>query len=304
MTSSIVITTRNRKDELQAAVHSALEQTPTSEVVVLDDGSTDGTSDMVRGEFPAAKLHSFSESQGYIKRRNQGAELASGDVIVSIDDDAVFSSPNVVTQTLKDFVHPRVGAVAIPYRERLKDNIIRQRAPGVGNFVTASFVGTAYAVRRDLFLALGGFREGLVHQGEEADFCLQLLDAGYVVKMGTSDPIDHNESPRRSFARMDYYGRRNDVLFAWHNVPWPYFPGHLAGTTLNGFRFAFRCGRPVDQLRGIGAGYLEAMRQSGQRRPVSSAVYRLQRMLKKRGPGRLEDLEKDLPSIRAVSPWV
>jgi hypothetical protein len=40
---------------------------------------------------------------------------------------------------------------------------------------------------------------------------------------------------------MDLYGRRNDVLFAWHNVPMPYFPAHLLGVTINGLRFGVRC---------------------------------------------------------------
>jgi hypothetical protein len=104
--------------------------------------------------------------------------VALGDVVFSLDDDAVFSSPLVVEQTLRDFSHPRIGAVAIPYIEPHKANKEMQRAPTREDvWITASYIGTAHAVRRDVFLALGGYREHLVHQGEEGDFCLRMLAA-------------------------------------------------------------------------------------------------------------------------------
>jgi hypothetical protein len=99
-------------------------------------------------------------------------------VVFSLDDDAVFSSPFVLEQTLRDFSHPRIGAVAIPYIEPHKANREMQRAPTREDvWITASYIGTAHAVRRDVFLALGGYREHLVHQGEEGDFCIRMLAA-------------------------------------------------------------------------------------------------------------------------------
>ena len=104
--------------------------------------------------------------------------MAEGDVIFSLDDDAVFSSRFVVEQTLRDFSHPRIGAVAIPYIEPHKANKEMQRAPTREDvWITASYIGTAHAVRRDVFLALGGYREHLVHQGEEGAFCIRMLAA-------------------------------------------------------------------------------------------------------------------------------
>ena len=127
---------------------------------------------------PVLRLIRHEVSAGYIVRRNEGARLAKGDVIFSLDDDAVFSSPFVVEQTLRDFSHPRIGAVAIPYIEPHKANKEMQRAPTREDvWITASYIGTAHVVRRDVFLALGGYREHLVHQGEEGDFCIRMLAA-------------------------------------------------------------------------------------------------------------------------------
>ena len=129
------------------------------------------------------------------------------------------------------------------------------------------------------------------------DLCIRMLEAGYVVRLGRADPIHHMESPRRDLRRMDYYGRRNDILFAWHNVPMPYFPIHLLGTTLNGFASAFQARRLDKMLEGMACGYIDCFRWRTKRRPVSPEVYRLHRSLKKTGRALLSDVERLLPEL-------
>src|SRR5271170_7046039 len=91
--ATVIITTKNRKDDLRKAVASALTQDARPRVLVIDDGSTDGTSEMIRGEFPTVQLERAEQSRGLIVQRNRGAALAQTPLIVSIDDDAVFSTP-------------------------------------------------------------------------------------------------------------------------------------------------------------------------------------------------------------------
>ena len=277
--ASIVIVTKNRKEELRSALSSAVTQSAQPEVLVLDDGSTDGTEKMVCSEFPQVVLHRFEESKGYIIRRNEGARLARGNIIFSIDDDANFSTPQVVEQTLTEFEHPDIGAVAIPYIEPRKGAQVWQRAPGKEKiWIADAFVGTAHALRRDLFLQLGGYREQLIHQGEESDYCIRMYGAGHVVRLGAAGLIYHHESPRRDYRRMDFYGCRNSILFAWQNVPMPYLPIHLLMTTLNCLRWSMN--RP--RLRGLTTGYLAFFREK--RAPVSAEAYRRWRRLRKSGP--------------------
>jgi glycosyltransferase involved in cell wall biosynthesis len=300
LSASVVITTKNRKEELRNAIKSALAQTISLEVLVIDDGSTDGTAAMVRSEFPTVRLDRSEASVGYIVQRNRAARLADGDIIFSLDDDAVFASSHTVVQTLQEFSHPQVGAVAIPYLEPHKSPMVHQQAPSYdGIFITDDFIGTAHALRKDVFLQLGGYRESLVHQGEEMDFCIRMLAAAYVVRLGRADAIHHLESPRRDFRRMDFYGRRNDILFAWHNVPWLHLPLHLLGTTLNGFVAAGRAGRHLKMLQGIASGYVGCFRRWNERQPVSAKVYRLQRTLKKNGPQLLSNMERRLAALEA-----
>ena len=172
---------------------------------------------------PCAKpfpLLVLNGSRNRLVRRNEAAG-ASGRILVSIDDDAEFRSNDVVARTVADFDEPRVGVVAIPYVD-LPDERVLQRAPATdGVFLIHRFRGTAYAVLRDVFLQVGGFRTSLVHQAEEADFSLRLLDAGYVVRVGNAEPIHHSASSNRYMERVWSYECRNGVLFAWHNVPMP-----------------------------------------------------------------------------------
>jgi len=295
--ATVVITTKDRQADLKVAISSALGQTAPIEVLVLDDGSSDGTWDMVRREFPAVRIERSDRSLGYVVQRNRGALLASAPIIVSIDDDAAFSTATTIEAALKAFRNPHIGAVAIPYVDIRRGYTIKQAPPScIGQYVVNSYVGTAHAVRRDLFLRLGGYRGFLFHQGEESDFCIRLLDAGYFVGLVKADPIYHFESPNRNVERMDVFGRRNDVLFAWYNVPLVDLPLHLLGTTMKGVWFGLWQGRLTPMLRGIWQGYRDIGRQLTKRQPVRRDTYRLSRKLKKRGPL----LEKELVPLSRI----
>jgi glycosyltransferase involved in cell wall biosynthesis len=300
MQATIVITTKNRLEDLRKAIASAIAQTSRPEVLVIDDGSTDGTAEAVAREFPSVNLHRSEKSLGLIVQRNRGARLANGSIVFSIDDDAIFSSPRVVEQTLREFDNARIGAVAIPFVDVNRSPEIKQKSPDKNGIYTLyTYIGTAHAVRKDLFLSLGGYREMLIHQGEEEDYCIRMLNAGYVVRCGAADPIHHFESPRRSWTRMDYFGARNKVIYAWNNVPFPFFPMHLAITTFMTSIYARHPARCLTRLRGVAAAYGRCLSGQGDRRPVSPSVYRLGRELKRREAVPLQEVELQLQEFRS-----
>jgi GT2 family glycosyltransferase len=182
----------------------------------------------------------------------------------------------------------------MPYRD-LPDETVHQRAPAQpGVLLVHRFRGTAYAVRRELFLRVGGFRPMLYHQAEEADFCLRLLETGYVVRLGRSERISHFASPKRDLDRIWFYECRNDVLFAWHNVPFPDLLAQLGRTTAH----MLRLGRGVRRTRLLGRGLLTGFRDARHdrrgRRPVARSVWRLYSQLGNRST-RLEQIVPLLP---------
>jgi GT2 family glycosyltransferase len=303
--ASIVITTRNRKEDLRRAVSSALAQSAAAEVIVVDDASDDGTPDMIRAEFPAVRLERSDRPWGYIVQRNRAADLARGGVIVSIDDDAHFPSHDTVAQTLREFDGPRIGAVAMPYIDVRVSPKTNSRAPDTGQvYVTAAYVGTAHAVRRDLFRRLDGYRETLFHFGEERDFCARMLGAGYITRLGSADPIHHEWSPHREQSRAFDQRGRNQLLFPWHNTPMPYFPLHMGATIFNTLRFGITHRHPIWAARGVMRGLAALPVAWGERRPISVEAFRLSQLLGRRGAIPLVEIEHRLdPMAFPDLPW-
>jgi glycosyltransferase involved in cell wall biosynthesis len=294
--ATIAVTTRNRVEELEQLLPTALAQTADCEVLVIDDGSTDGTSDHVRRHFPEVRLERSEQSLGLIVQRTRAAQMARAPILVSVDDDARMPSTTTVEQTLADFDHPRIGAVAIPFVDVRTSTVVRQEAPDAeGRWITPSYIGTAHALRRDVFLGVGGYRSGLAQQAEEPDYCLRMLAAGYVVRLGRAEHVLHLESPKRDLARLYRLGARNEVLHGWHNVPFPYLPVRIAKVLAYQSYLAVFERRGLPVWRGIAEAVRAAWALRGDRRPVSRAAYRLDHDLRRRSPTRLEEIEHGLP---------
>ncbi len=294
--ASFVIPTRGRVELVADLVRSIERQTMPAEVLIMDDGGSRELAEMLRRDFPAAQYHSLGTGRGPGFQRNRGIELASADAVFAIDDDTVLPSADTVQQTLAEFSDPCIAAVAIPYVNVRYETLVRHRAPDrAAVWVIHAFTGASHAIRRSAFLEAGGYREQFFYMGEEGDLCLRLLNRGYVVRLGSADPIHHLESPLRNSALADFCGRRNDLAFAWHNVPSRRLPLHMLGTTINGVVSSMQAPNTISALRGMANGYAGILRGRVRREPVTAEVYRLQRLLKKSGPLRLTEIEDRLP---------
>jgi len=281
-TATVMIATKNRRDDLRRAVLSCLAQTIVPEIIVLDDGSTDDTADMVRREFPSVRFYRDEISRSATVQRNRGVKLATGAIVFSIDDDAEFVSPHTVAQTLAEFASPSIGVVAIPLVNVKTSDAVLQRAPSRdGIFLLDTFWGGACAMRREVFLRAGGYREFLRQQYEEEDLAIRILDAGFFTRLGNADPIHHYESPVRENRRRDIFGGRNKVLISWYNVPMPELLFHLPGTCIKTLMHGVRQGHGLRWAWGIAQGLATCCTQVKVRRPVGHATFRLFRRLRK-----------------------
>lgn len=300
--ATILITTKDRRIELERALASTLNQSEKAEILVFDDGSSDGTSDMVQRCFPSVLCYRSDRPLGIIGARNQAMALASGSVVITVDDDCIFQSAYTVAQTLDDFNDPSVAAVAIPHIDVNSAPVVHSKAPHDNVlFLISEFTGCASAVRRDIFLGLGGFRSALWRQTEESDFCTRLLDAGYLTRCGTADPILHYESSFRDRQCIVFHAARGNILYAWHNVPSRYLVPHVIVTALLSLRQGIRSGSPKPVLRGILSAGQHILREGRGRTPVGIDVYRLFRRLRRNGPIPLAIVESRLRSFRGTA---
>jgi Glycosyl transferase family 2 len=96
---SVLIRTYQAADSVEGAVQSALDQTvPPFEVVVYDDGSTDGTEDVLR-PYRDRIVYVRRENGGAARAFNRGVEAASGDFVVVLDADDVFEPERIEALT-------------------------------------------------------------------------------------------------------------------------------------------------------------------------------------------------------------
>lgn len=85
---SVVIPTYNRRDTLQQCLASVTHQTYSNyEVIVVDDGSTDSTDEMIRWRFPDVRYIRQRTNHGPAAARNLGIEVARGEIVAFTDDD-------------------------------------------------------------------------------------------------------------------------------------------------------------------------------------------------------------------------
>lgn len=287
--ATVVITTRNRRADTLRAVASCLAQQGCRlEIMVFDDASDDGTVEAVRQAAPSVRVFANQVRTGYVHNRNRGFREAAGSVVFSIDDDAYFTESDIITRILRCFhLDESIGAIAIPYIEPLNvRSNSTQKAPfhSLAGDELRSYIGCSHAVRRDVALRLGGYREYYVHQGEERDLCLRMRSAGWRIVYGDSGLIVHMVSPKRQTDRVIYYGARNRLLFDLLNLPLPHLLVRLLWDPVAIIRYRFALSTLSVKLRGIGAGFLEGAKHWGERQAVSSSTYQRVTQLPGHGP--------------------
>ncbi|NND88735.1 MAG: glycosyltransferase family 2 protein [Flavobacteriaceae bacterium] len=106
---SIVLPTYNRKDDVTRAIDSVLAQTYSNfELIVIDDGSNDGTEQALR-TYKESIVYYYQENQGVAKARNFGCRKASGNWIAFIDSDDCWKPEKLAKQMAFIDKYPSIG---------------------------------------------------------------------------------------------------------------------------------------------------------------------------------------------------
>jgi GT2 family glycosyltransferase len=285
---SIGITTRNRPEALRACLESleSLGDLPI-EILVFDDGSAPPADVPLPAGVPPVRLLREDAAPGYIVGRNRLVRAAAAPNVLLLDDDTKVFSRESVEQALAVFAaDPHVAAVAFAQAEA--DGSLwpsaMQPSPVRYPCIVPSFIGFAHLLRREVFLALGGYREDFIYYGEEKDFCLRLLDAGYRTVYLPAAGVGHLPATSgRSQTRYLRFVVRNDCLNALYNDPLPRVLWTLPVRYALYFRMrrAWRIHDPWGWLWVARELAIHSSRTVFHRRPVSRATIRLWRSLKK-----------------------
>jgi len=231
---SIVIPTFNRAERLRACLDAlGLQTQPAAdfEVIVVDDGSTDGTAEMLETLATPFLLRVVlqKENSGYGAARNAGVSVASGEFLLFLDDDVV-ASPGLVAEHLR-VQHQEGGAGVIgPYPQLLPRRAGRfARAMAEGRIeyyasletktptFTSCHTGN-FSAPRDAVQAVGGFAEDLPRAVDiELGYRLQQAGLRFVFAPAALGTEDQRESS--SDMITDARVRGANALELWRRHP-------------------------------------------------------------------------------------
>jgi GT2 family glycosyltransferase len=221
---SVVIPTFNSVKTLGEQLAALARQDGASrvDVVISDNGSTDGTQALARTfmpQLPGLSVVDSSALRGAAHARNVGAEAATGEAFLFCDADDVVGSGWLPAMEAALVDHPLVAArldhrrlnpswTLEVYTEPQRDTLVNTEP----SFLPFAFGGTI-GVHRDLHLAIGGFDESL-WSGEDNDYCYRLQLAGVALHFAPAAVVHyrHRQSLPEIFRQSRVYGHARAVL--------------------------------------------------------------------------------------------
>lgn len=182
----MVMSVYNGERFLRKAVDSILSQSAADfEFVIVDDGSTDCTEEILRGYADPRMRIVRQENAGLISSLNRAVEIASGEYIARMDADDVSLPPRLELQLGRLRSRPSVGALGTQVVEigESGDKIRRHRYPTSNKTIEKALLRGATAFchgsmmfRRACFEALGGYRQPFEH-AEDYDLWLRMIES-------------------------------------------------------------------------------------------------------------------------------
>jgi glycosyltransferase involved in cell wall biosynthesis len=197
---SVVIPVHNAARTLRQCLESVVAQSYPHECIVVNDGSTDDSVTIARS-YPVSVVDLRGGPFGPAYARNRGAEAARGDLVFFVDADVVLP-PSTLNRLAATFAqHPEIDAVFGSYDDRpgavdflsqyrnLLHHYVHQQAKPEA----MTFWGACGAVRRSVFLRVGGFDEERYPRPsiEDIELGYRLRANGHMIRLDKEMQVQH-----------------------------------------------------------------------------------------------------------------
>jgi len=225
---AVVIATRNRGPELLGTLTRlrALDEQPS--IVVVDNGSTDGTAELVRIRCPGVQVVGLRGNRGGAAR-TVGARLVDSPYVAFSDDDSWWA-PGALGRAAELLDrHPRLAVLAarvLVGPDRRRDPVCDEmahsplgRAADLPGPSVLGFIACGAVVRRSAFLEVGGFHARLGVGGEEELLAVDLAARGWGLAYVEEVVAYHHPSPSRDPSARRRVQVRNALWSAWLRRP-------------------------------------------------------------------------------------
>ncbi len=245
--SSIIIPHWNGRQHLDTCLEALLRQTYTNhEIILVDNGSTDGSQDFVRNYYPQVILVELPSNLGFTGACNAGYRLARGEFILLLNNDTEVE-PEWLSEVIAAFDrHPEVGIVACKillfdrrdYFHSAGDYYRVNGLPGnrgvwqqdVGQFDREELVfgacGAAAGFRRTMIEDIGFLDDSFYFSCEDVDMSWRAHLAGWQVLYAPSAVVYHKLKATGGNITASYYDGRNFLYILWKDYPTALFRRH------------------------------------------------------------------------------
>ncbi len=230
-----------------------------SEIIVIDDASSDGTCEWLEVNYPSIKAIRNKKNLRFAKSCNRGVSVAKGDIVVLLNND-VSPRSDFLSSVMPHFADEKVFAVGFGEINSVEGKIV-SGGRGVSKFerglvthwrpkdqkspAVTWISGGSMAFNKNIWNRLGGFDELFRPAYEEdRDLCWQALKSGCKIVFEPKAVVEHfHESTNLKLfgkTRISLYSLKNQLLFVWKNISSPgylfnhllWLPYHLILTTI------------------------------------------------------------------------
>lgn len=294
----VVMLTWNQLDMTRAGLEAVQRCNPAPwRLVLVDNGSRDGTVENIGREFPDVEVLALPENLGFCEANNRGARLllqdCALDYIMFVNND-IDLEPDCLLR-LVQFMdeHPRAGACGpLIFYDDPRDTIwaaggrvfpdlmwfppiLRGSSdPGLHRARRVDYIhGCALLIRRQVLETVGLFDPRFFIYHDEVDLCMRIRQAGWSVWLVPEARLYHKvtQAVGQHSPMMIYYTSRNKFLICWKHGRWADIPKFYAFHLWKGIRIFARSGTPwafvslakalKDALFGLfGRGHIDAAR--------------------------------------------
>lgn len=249
---SVIILNWNGKDLLKCCLDSVLLANypkESFEVLVVDNGSSDGSVSFVNDMYQSIKTIKNDLNLGFCEGNNAGLRIASGDILILLNNDTMVDSDFFVG-IVKEFENPNVGIVGCkilnPGTNILQNSGFLREFPGLwqsigdgealtDNFHTSSNIdyvqGAALAIRKQTAENIG-LLNPRYETVEDAEWCYRAREAGYEVAMSNAVVYHFNSLSWKRFPSVKRFMAQNK---ARHRLIQKYCPPKNLLTYVFGF---------------------------------------------------------------------
>jgi GT2 family glycosyltransferase len=300
---SVITLNWNRKEDLSRTLSLIHKQTyEPKEILMVDNGSTDGSVESIQQSFPSVKIITLPENRG-VQGYNEGISSASGNILLLIDNDMDLLQEDSLGKIVNKFEsNPKLGVVALQVRE-CSSNELSPNNPKYwdekGNdnagYPCSTFDGGGVAFRKEVLAQTGSYLPQFFVYHSEVDLSTRIWDAGYEIRYFPEIAVCHRESQvARNLARQTMYTTRNYLWYVWIYYPRNMIVAETFDFLQRSFIQNLRMHKPIGSwFRGVVAAIWSWNSVKHLRKPVRRETIEWMQLLRDKDRERKEAVKRD-----------